>query len=330
MKFMQTYALVALLTVLVISGCSNSAYRDRSDDYPKAREVEHELPDDYRHRDAMPIPETQRTGQARDGEVPRPEPLRVAASDTPLVEQRTDEEAAWLLVQRSPAEVWPALQAFAEQQDMPVTGSYPRRGEITWQEDAASGLAAQKITLRQGVRRGTAEVRLRSFEENTERLAFSDYDRTRLMALKQFLLATLEEGDQRVSQQAQSLHSREQVRLVDRDDRQVLVFRLEFERAWSELTRLLEDEFDEKVQELKDVDRSEGRIYLRYVPQDERRQGFFARLFGRGPSEDAHHYQLHLVEYNNELDLTLQSEPGEPAPEEIERELLSWLERQLR
>jgi|AntRauTorckE6833_2_1112554.scaffolds.fasta_scaffold10292_4 uncharacterized lipoprotein len=329
MKFMQTYTVVALLTVLIISGCSNSSYRDRSDDYHQAREVTHGLPDDYRHRDAMPIPELQRTGHARDGEVPRPEPLRVTASDTPLVEQRADDDAAWLLVQRSPAEVWPALQAFAEQQDMPVTGSYPRRGEITWQEDATSGLAAQKIILRQGVRRGTAEVRLRSFEGNNN-LAFSDYDRTRLMALKQFLLATLQEGDSRVSQQAQSLHTRQQVRLVDRDDRQVLVFRLEFDRAWSELTRLLEDEFDEEVQQLKDLNRSEGRIYLRYVPQDERSQGFFARLFGRGPSEDAHHYQLHLVEYNNELDLLLETKPGKAAPEEVERELLSWLERQLR
>jgi len=110
----------------------------------------------------------------------------------------------------------------------------------------------------------------------------------------------------------------------------VLVFRLEFDRAWSELTRLLEDEFDEEVQQLKDLNRSEGRIYLRYVPQDERSQGFFARLFGRGPSEDAHHYQLHLVEYNNELDLLLETKPGKAAPEEVERELLSWLERQLR
>lgn len=329
MKLMQTGTAVVLLTALVISGCSSSSYRDRSDDYSEAQEVEHELPGEYRHRDAMPVPEGERARQARSGDVPRPDPLRVTDADTPLVEQRTDEEAAWLWVQRSPAEVWPALQAFAEEQDMPVTSRDPRRGEITWQEDSASGLAAQKISLRQGVRRGTAEVRLRSFDGDAH-LGFSDYDRTRLMALEQYLLSSLQDGDQRVSRQAQSLHTQQQVRLVDRDDRQVLVFRLEFDRAWSELTLLLEKEFDEEVQELKDLDRSEGRIYLRYVPQDERRSGFFARLFRRGPAADAHHYQLHLAEYNNELDLILETEPGEAAPESVENELLSWLERQLR
>lgn len=330
MKLTQSCMAVALLTALVISGCSSSTYRDRSNDYSEAQEVEHELPGNYRHRDAMPIPKANRARQARAGDVPRPDSLRVTDGDTPLVEQRTDEDAAWLLVQRSPAEVWPALQAFAEQQDLPVTSSQPRRGEITWQEDAASGLAAQKVTLRQGVRRGTAEVRLRSFEGDDSQLGFSDYDRARMMALEQFLLSSLQEGDQRVSQQAQSLHTRQQVRLVDRDDRQVLVLRLDYDRAWSELTRLLEDEFNEDVQQLNDLDRSEGRIYLRYVPQDERRRGFFARLFRRGPADDAHHYQLHLAEYNNELDLILETAPGEAAPEEIETELLSWLERQLR
>ncbi|SFC39874.1 NlpB/DapX lipoprotein [Marinospirillum celere] len=329
MKPVQTYTAVALLSALVVSGCSSSEYRDRADDYRDAEKAEHALPDDIRHRDAMPIPQAERSAQARSGDVPRPESMRITGSDTPIVDQRTDEDAAWLLVQRSPAEVWPALQAYSDELDVAVTGSNPGRGEILLEADQASDLAAQRIELRQGVRRGTSEVRLRSVEDNRT-LAFSEYDRTRLMGLENYLQASLQEGDQRVSQQAQTLHSTRNVRLVDRDGRQVLVFRLEYDRVWSELVRLLEDEFDEDIQRLDDFNRSEGRFYLRYVPQDERRRGFFARLFRRGPGADEHHYQLYLAEYNNELDLLVEVEPGEAAPVAVEEELLRWLERQLR
>lgn len=329
MRFLQNYTAVALLSALILSGCSSSEYRDRADDYRKAEKAEHELPEGFRHRDAMPIPETERPAQARSSSVPRPEPMRIAGAETPLVEQRTDDEAAWLLVQRSPSEVWPALQTFTEELDLAVTSSNPRQGEILLDADQASDLAAQRIQLRQGVRRGTSEVRLRSIEQERT-LAFSDYDRTRLMSLENYLQASFQEEGQRVSQQAQALHSSRNLRLVDRDDRQVLVFRLEYDRVWSELTRLLEDEFDSDAQRLDDFNRNEGRFYLRYVPQDERRRGFFARLFRRGPSADAHHYQLYLAEYNNELDLILETEPGEAAPRAVEEELLRWLERQLR
>lgn len=329
MKSIPLYTVTGLFALMLASGCSSSDYRDRSDDYHAAEAVSHDLPSHYQQRNVMPIPSPERSAQGLSGEVPRPDPLRVTTAETPLVEQRADEEAAWLLVQRSPAEVWSSLQAFAEEQDLPVQSRNPRRGEIIWEEDAASGLAAQKITLRQGVRRGTAEVRLRSFDSEQD-LAFSDYDRTRLMALEQYLHASLQAGNQGISQQAQSLHTREQVRLVDRDDRQVLVFRLEFDRAWSELTRVLEEHFDEDLQQLQDLDRSEGRIYLRYVPEEDRPSGFFARLFRRGPADAEHHYQLYLTEYKDELDLVLETEPGQAAPEKVESELLSWLERQLR
>ena len=330
MKLSLKHLCCLLPALLLASGCSSSEYRDRSTDFAEAQAVEHALPDEIRARDAMPIPQGERSPQARLGDPPRPNPLRVREAGAPVVDLRTDEEAAWLLVERSPAEVWPGLQRFAEQQDLPVIESNPRSGHITLDADRVSNLAPQRISLRQGVRRGTSEVRLRSVAEDGELLGFSDYDLTRLSRLKNELIASLQDSDQQVSRQAQSLHSREQVRLVDRDERLVLVFRLEYDRVWSELTRLLEQEFDERHQQLEDLDRSEGRFYLRYVPRDERRTGFFARLFRRGPSADAHHYQLYLAEYNQELDLILEVEPGQAAPVAVEEELLRWLERQLR
>lgn len=315
------------LLALLLAGCSSSDYRDRRTDYPQAESAEYNLPGDFRNNDTMPVPARERELRAQS--VPRPESMRVAHEQDALVQQRVDEQGAWLLVARSPGEVWTSLQAFVQTQDVASISASPRRGEISWAADEASRLAAQRITLRQGVRRGTSEVRLRSFQEQ-QQLPFSDYDRARLMGLESFLAANLADGEQRVSLEAQALQTSQLVRLVDRDGRQVLVLQLDFDRAWSELVHLLEDEFTDEWQQLEDLNRSEGRLYVRYVPTAERPSGFWARLFRRGPAASAHHYQLYLAEYHQELDLILETAPDQAAPVEVEDELLSWLERQLR
>lgn len=318
-----------LLIVVLITGCSSSDYRDRNSDYHKAEAASYTLPENLAQRDAMPVPEASGRRISSAQQAPRPEPLRVLDEKEGVVQQRADEQGGWLLVTRSPGEVWTSLQAFAQSQDVEVVSSSPRQGQILLAADTASGLPSQRISLRQGVRRGTSEVRLHSVE-NQQPLPFSDYDRTRMMAMEAFLATSLTEGGQSVSLQAQSLHNDHSVRLVDRDGREVLVLQLDYDRAWSELVRLLEDEFDDDYQQLNDRNRSEGRLYVRYVPQDQRPSGFWSRLFSRAPATDAHNYQLYLAEYHQELDLILEVTPGVAAPEAVEAELLVWLERQLR
>ncbi|SFX30743.1 outer membrane protein assembly factor BamC [Marinospirillum alkaliphilum] len=330
MMHAHSYRWIGLVLVLVLlAGCSRSEYRDRRSDYHQAQSAEHTLPEAFAQGDAMPIPVSERRGSGQPEQAPRPEPMRVLDERDGLVQQRVDEQGAWLLVMRSPGEVWTSLQAFADSQDVAVISASPRRGEITLADDQSSGLAAQRMTLRQGVRRGTSEVRLRSVSDQ-QQLPFSEYDRGRLMSLEAFLAASLAEEGSRVSLQAQSLHASQLVRLVDRDDRKVLVMQLDYDRAWAELVHLLEDEFTDEWQKVSDLNRSEGRIYVRYVPQQERPGGFWSRLFRRGPPASAHHYQLHLAEYNQELDLVLEVTPDVPAPLAVEQELLGWLERQLR
>ena len=318
-----------LLLVGLTAGCSSSEYRDRNADYHQAKQVENELPASYPDRDAMPIAEANRSFNDPKLKAPRPESLRVMSDEEGLVIERVDEQGAWLLVMRSPSEVWTSLRAFAESRDVDMLSASPRRGELTLAADSVSRLPAQRVNLRQGVRRGTSEIRLNSYEAG-QNLPWSDYDRSRLKSLTEFLTAGLSEGSHSVSLQAQSLQDNQLVRLTDRDDRQVLVMQLEYERAWAELVNLLEDKFTDNWQTLEDINRSEGRLYIRYVPQELRPSGFFARLFNRGPKPEEHHYQLYLAEYSQELDLIVESLPSQPAPAAVELELLTWLERQLR
>ncbi|MBE0506491.1 MAG: outer membrane protein assembly factor BamC [Marinospirillum sp.] len=319
----------SVLLLALGSGCSSSEFRDRNSDYHKAEAASYTLPENLAQRDAMPIPEASGHRISSAQQAPRPEPLRVLDEKEGVVQQRADEQGGWLLVTRSPSEVWTSLQAFAQSQDVAVTSSNPRQGQILLAADTASRLPAQRISLRQGVRRGTSEVRLHSIEDQ-QLLPFSDYDRTRMMSMEAFLVTSLTEGGQSVSLQAQSLHSNHSIRLVDRDGREVLVMQLEYDRAWTELVHLLEDEFNDDYQRLDDLNRSEGRFYVRYVPQNQRPSGFWSRLFSRAPAADAHNYQLFLSEYHQELDLILETAQGVAAPEAVETELLSWLERQLR
>lgn len=317
-----------LLTSLMV-GCSSSEYRDRNTDYHVAREAENDLPDSYPNQDAMPIAKANRSVTDAKHKAPRPEPLRVIDPADGLVTERVDEQGAWLLVMRSPSEVWTSLRAFAESRDIALVAASPRRGELSLAADAESKLPAQRINLRQGVRRGTSEIRLHSYEAG-QNLPWSDYDRSRVKSLAEYLTVSLSESSHSVSLQAQSLQDNQLVRLTDRDERQVLVLQLEYERAWAELVNLLEDKFTDDWQKLEDLNRSEGRLFVRYVPKDLRPSGFFSRIFKRGPKPEEHHYQLHLTEYHQELDLVLESSPGQAAPEDVELELLLWLERQLR
>lgn len=318
-----------LLMIVFLAACSSSEYRDRNTDYHQASEVENTLPASYPEQDAMFIAKANRSVSQAKQQIPRPEPLRVMDEAESLVTERADEQGAWLLVMRSPSEVWTSLRAFAESRDVAMVAASPRRGELSLAADPASKLPAQRINLRQGVRRGTSEIRLHSYEAGQD-LTWNAYDLGRIKSLAEFLTISLGEVNSSVSLQAQSLQDSQLVRLIDRDARQVLVLQLEYERAWAELVNLLEDKFTDEWQKLEDLNRSEGRLFVRYVPQDLRPAGFFARFFNQGPKADEHHYQLYLSEHYQTLDLILETAPGQAAPEEIELELLVWLERQLR
>lgn len=317
------------VVLALLTGCSTSNFRDRTTDYHLAQSANNPLPTNYAERDAMPVPTTDNRPQEALQNAPRPTPLRTLNEASELVTQRSGDQGAWLLILRSPSEVWPSLREFAQSRDLALTSANPSQGQLVLAADSASRLPAQHFHLRQGVRRGTAEIHLNSYAAN-QVLPWSDYDQNRLNALADYLQVSLQEESASVSLRAQSLQDDQLVRLTDRDGREVLVLQLEFGRAWAELVNLLEEEFNDTWQQVTDLNRNEGRIYLNYVPQKLRPQGFFSRLFGRSPQASNFSYQLYLTEYNEALDLVLETNPGQAAPEDIELELLTWLERQLR
>lgn len=300
---------------LGLAACSSSPFRDRNSDYYLAQAAHNPLPPEYQQQDVMPL---QPAGQLTKAQkkLPRPEAQLSYTEPEQLVQLREETPASnnWLLVNRSPAEVWPALREYAEQNNLEIVKSQPSQGQLTL---LASNNQPLEVSLRQGVRQASSEVRL----NNTEHLA----------GLQGFLQQQLLDNSSGISMQAQNLQTETQVYLQDRDTRQVLVLELDFARAWAELTYLLEEEA--KARDwlaLVDLNRSEGRLYVQYIPKDKRPGGFFSRLFKPKPRLRNYNYQLLLTNYSNELDLVVELEPGIAAPTEVEQEVLAWLEHQLR
>lgn len=320
-----------LLTVSIamMAGCSaSSPYRDRAEDYRQAKPSHYELPPVPGERDEMPIPEGSSQGYTGDEFVaPRPESMQTGVAERPPVELRKDDQGPWLWVNAGPAKVWPALQRFVEEKDLDVVYTNPRSGELMVRADVG-GTPAQRFSLRQGVGRQTAEVRIASMSSG-QVLPFSEFDRERMMALEQYLLATQQQQSSRVSLAAQNLDDGDQVRWVDRDGRRLLVLDFAFDRSWGELQNLLSNGFDEDAQRLDDQDRSQGIFYIHYLARSERDSGFWSWLFGSDNADKAKAYRLVLRPSGDMTELHVEDESGQPADIQVEQELLDWVRRQL-
>lgn len=312
MKLALRLALAGCL--LLNAACSSSSYRDRNSDYHLAEAQANQLPKEYQQQDVMPLEATHPLNKPQKN-LPRPEAQLSHTEPEQLVQLRQSNQGSdWLLANRSPAEVWPALRAYAEASNLDIATAKPSQGELTLINSDGQELS---INLRQGVRQASSEIRLSEVG--------------RLQGLQSFLQQQLVENTAGVSMQAQNLQTQRKVFLQDRDTRQVLVLQLDFARAWAELGFLLEEEA--KAQDwlaVTDLNRSEGRFYIQYIPKEKRTGGFFARLFKPKPKLKNYNYQLVLTSYVNELDLIVEIEPEVAAPPEIEQEILAWLEHQLR
>lgn len=347
-------------SVILLAACSSSKYRDRNSDYYLAEAKINPLPPEFQQLDAMPLEPTQPLNKAQK-RIPRPEAQLSYTEPEQLVQLREDAQGeSWLLANRSPAEVWPALRVFAATNELATLASRPTQGQLilqlpTQQPEAsqlgsllayrqayqqqdeqqesqqAQDLTDEKIQpVKPAVERKQLEIHLRQGVRQASseiRLNNPDY----LEPIQSFLQQQLLSNNAGVSMQAQSLQTQHQVYLQDRDERQVLVLELGYARAWSELTYLLEEEAKSRSWlALTDYNRDAGRVYLQYIPKEKRLGGFFSRLFKPSPKLKNYNYQLVLNSYAQELDLVVETAAGVAAPAEIEQEILAWLEHQLR
>ncbi len=287
------HKLIIATLIPMLAGCSwlmgeQGYFRDTSDDYRKAK-VQPALAvpaglDDDALQDIYVIPpiteDLQVTGTF---DVPRPAPLVARETEEIVRIQRLGDEE-WVLAAVAPGQLWPQVRAFLSNNALQVARVDARAGliETGWMQGESAPMSERyQFRIEQGVQRNTSELHvLQMFQAgDIDNWPEVSADATRagdmLMALAQFIANTSETAP--VSMMAQqAIRAGGKVSLQEESDG-IPYIRLElsYYRAWASVERALR----ESSFEIRDLDRSNGRFYIRYVEPDEDDGGWFDWMF---------------------------------------------------
>ena len=285
--------ILACLLVPTLVGCTwltgeKGYFRDRSDDYRKAQvqpslKVPAGLNDD-KLQDIYVIPpiteDLQVTGTF---ETPRPAPLVARESEELVRIQRLGEEE-WILASMAPGQLWPQVRAFLNNNSLQVARVDARAGimETGWLKEEGQSMNQRfRFRIEQGVQRNTSELHvLQMFQAgDTQSWPEASADEKRsgemLLALAQYIANATESAPVSMIAQ-QEIDASGKVSLQeDADGLPYIRLELAYYRAWASLERALR----ESSFKVRDLDRSGGIYYIRYVPPDEDDEGWFDWLF---------------------------------------------------
>jgi outer membrane protein assembly factor BamC len=292
---------VVLLLLASLSGCSwltgeDGYFRDRSDDYRKARvEPRLQVPaglDSEALQDVYVIPpiaeDLRVTGTF---EVPRPVPLIARESEEMVRIQRLGDEE-WMLVAVAPGQLWPQVRAFLTNNNLQVARIEARQGliETAWLQTTATPMDERfRFRLEQGVQRNTSELHVMQQSQvgdiSTWPEVSSDPARASevLMAVAQYIASSTETAPVSMMAEKEIRASGKVSMLEDADGMPWIRLELAYYRAWASVERALrESDFS-----IRDLDRSSGKYYIRYVPPEDQGGGWFDWLVGDDQEEEA-------------------------------------------
>lgn len=331
---------VTLVVCLVLGGCSwfqQDYIRDRSNDYRKARvEPGLKLPpgveDDAIQSIYVIPPTTEKIAPLGDFEVPRPAPLVAQESEELVRIQRLGDEE-WMLASVAPGQLWPQVRAFLTARNMQVARVDARAGLIETAWDRSPGATMNeryRFRIEQGVQRNTAELHVLQQAQlgdiDTWPEASSDLERgsNMLMAVAQYIANTTEAASvSMMAQQAMGEGGKVSLQ-EDSSGRPYMVLKLPYYRAWASVERALR----ESSFEVRDLDRSQGRFYIRFVPEEEE-EGWFDWLLGSDEEAEELSDQDYLLKVTEagerEVRIDLEREDGAALERSQAQQLLSLL-----
>jgi outer membrane protein assembly factor BamC len=271
-------------------------FRDRSDDYRKARaEPRIKVPsnmDDQALQDIYVIPPvTEDLRVTGEFEVPRPAPLIARATEEMVRVQRLGDEE-WILANLAPGQLWPQIRAFLSSNSLQVARVDARAGliETGWLRPEEGGMEERyRFRIEQGVQRNTSELHVLQMVQAGDITVWpeisSDNDResNMLMLVAQYVANSTDAAP--VSMMAQEAISSSGKVSMQEGEGEVPYLNLElpYYRAWASIERALR----ESSFQTRDRDRSSGLFYIRYVENSEDDAGWFDWLFNDNEEPDA-------------------------------------------
>lgn len=353
---------VLALTLSATSGCSwiwgdEGYFRDRGSDYMhERRAAPMQLPEGQESRrldPLLPIPDhvadVRSTGKF---EVPRPEAL-LSSNQVSEFSLQTSGASRWLLAQRNPAESWPLVRQFLDDNGVKIAEERPQTGEFIseWQRtsELSSALGRQlnasneaqvrlRVRVEPGVQRNTSEIFIVAVERAADSASQVDWPagNTSDVGLLTQLLNSMESAGENGSVSllaARDYDAPDRVNLSsDGSGNPVLRLDTDINRAWSSVGRALE-KADVRVD---DLNRSTGVYFINLseAALEPEKPGFFGRVFGSGDSKEeiearAERYQVRLAEVSGRVEITVQKDSNTLAPEEVSRRILDLIQNNL-
>lgn len=361
-------ALAAVLST--VSGCGwlwgeEGYFRDRGSDYLEARQTAPmKLPPNVEMRrldPLLPVPMNVADSQrGSEFEVPRPQPLRSTQEVSEFGLQQSG-DSRWVVAQRAPAEIWPMLRQFFEDNGFRIAEERLHVGELVtaWQPlDALSAPMARRlggrvseqeagseirvrVRIEPGVQRNSSEIFVSSVlrpagsaaEDTPGGRADTGLDAALLDEMTASLARSAERGGSVSLLAARDFDAPSRVSLSeDGNGNPFLSLDADFDRAWSSIGRALEM----SNVRVDDINRSLGVYYINLAEKAEKdtKPGFLGRLLGRGDDPEdvearAERYQVRLTRVAESVQVTVEKDMNTFAPEEVARQVLSMLQEHL-
>ena len=301
-------AILFVIGLTLISGCSVQLIEDRSDHYMHAESgSELVVPDwysDRRLKDRYPIPQADKSFvKTEEFQVPAPPEPDIAILQQQFV-IKSSQQDTWLLASEPPGKMWPALKAYWEFFGASVDELNTSTGimGVTFRANSLKArqfLESNNLThygndlnlemlVEQGLKRRSSEIRVnaisgRAVEQTLEKQLLSNISRfmtDRADTFESYSLA------------AQNIGNQQKLTLVNEPDNLYIKVALNFERAWHAVGEALARSDITIV----DWNRSAGRYFVNYQTE-EKEEGWLPGLLSFGKEEklpDSFNFKIEL------------------------------------
>ena len=203
-------------------------------------------------------------------DIPKPRQI-FSSGQTREVQLRRLGELLWVYVEALPSTSWPITKAFFETSGFPLINSNPESGELKLRYSENIDL---KVEVEHGIKEASTEIFV-SFYDDGSKLTQDEWveaSQDTLAKLVEYMAESVDSFSG-TSLAAQALNDKKKTRIFNLDEKTIIELDLGFDRAWSAVSRALEDG---KIQ-VNDRDREEGFFLVSFKAQDED-DGWFSFL----------------------------------------------------
>ena len=203
-------------------------------------------------------------------DIPKPRQI-FSSGQTREVQLRRLGELLWVYVEALPSTSWPITKAFFETSGFPLINSNPESGELKLRYSENIDL---KVEVEHGIKEASTEIFV-SFYGDGSKLTQDEWveaSQDTLAKLVEYMAESVDSFSG-TSLAAQALNDKKKTRIFNLDEKTIIELDLGFDRAWSAVSRALEDG---KIQ-VNDRNREEGFFLVSFKAQDDD-DGWFSFL----------------------------------------------------